>query len=94
MLSQTHVDVCRCSVNCALAFNTPNILTFIYFFFIFFFIGHKCRARQPVQQQAEETAEAAEICRMSGQEGIKSSIYIIFVTVLVLICLLKHVITW
>lgn len=32
--------------------------------------GYKCGARQPFQQQAEETAEAAEICRMSGQEGI------------------------
>lgn len=36
-----------------------------------FSLGYKCGARQPFQQQAEETAEAAEICRMSGQEGIK-----------------------
>lgn len=31
--------------------------------------GHECGARQPVQQQAEETAETTEICRMSGQKG-------------------------
>lgn len=31
--------------------------------------GYECGAGQPLQQQAEETAEAAEICRMFGQKG-------------------------
>lgn len=42
---------------------------------VVFSSGYKCGARQPLQQQAEETAKAAEICRMSGQEGIRSSIF-------------------
>lgn len=31
--------------------------------------GYECGARQPVQQQTEETTETTEICRMSGQKG-------------------------
>lgn len=31
--------------------------------------GYECGAGQPLQQQAEETAEAAEIRRMFGQKG-------------------------
>lgn len=33
-------------------------------------LGHECGARQSFQQQAQETAETAEICRMFGQEGM------------------------
>lgn len=76
MLSQTHVDVC---VDVALTVHLLSIRqTFLIILFIYIFLGHKCRARQPVQQQAEETAEAAEICRMSGQEGIKSFTFTLF----------------
>lgn len=41
-----------------------------FYFFCIFSLGHKCGTRQPFQQQTQETVEAAEICRMSGQKGM------------------------
>lgn len=44
--------------------------------------GYECGAGQPLQQQAEETAEAAEICRMFGQKG-NICFYILFSQIIV-----------
>lgn len=42
---------------------------FVFVIFLCLSSGYECGARQPVQQQTEETTETTEICRMSGQKG-------------------------